>query len=116
MAALDLSAITQLPYVAWTATPGTANLCREIILPNKPIKVTLNNRDKASKGLVFSTDQTLTDGGAAPANQYMTVDGQTIILHGENRLTGMPTITKLFVFSPAHTAVNCEILLQEGEL
>lgn len=116
MAALDLSAITQLPYVAWTATPGTANLCREIILPTVPVKLTINNRDKASKDLVISTVQTLTDGGAAPANVYFTINTHTILLHGVNRLTGVPGITKLFAFSPSHTAVNLEILIEEGEL
>jgi hypothetical protein len=116
MAALDLTAVTQLPYVAWTATPGTANLCRVVLLPSFPVKMTIHNRDKASKDLVMSTDQTLTDGGAAPANTYFTVDGQTLILHGENRITGKQGVTQLTFFSPSHTAVNLEILLEEGEL
>ncbi len=116
MAALDLTAISQLPYVAWTATPGTANLCRVVLLPAMPIKLTIRNRDNASKDLVFSTDQTLTDGGAAPANVYFSVDGQTLMLHGENRITGRAGITQLTFFSPSHTAVNLELLLEEGEL
>jgi hypothetical protein len=116
MPALDLTAISQLPYVAWTATPSTSNLCRVVLLPNMPIKLTIRNRDKASKDLVFSTDQTLTDGGAAPANVYFSVDGQTLMLHGENRITGRAGITQLVFFSPSHTAVNLELLLEEGEL
>lgn len=69
MAALDLSGITQYPYVSSTTTPGTSNLCRIILLPqNVSLQITLNNRDNATKGLAFSFDQTLTDGGAAPAS------------------------------------------------
>ncbi len=116
MAALDLSAITQLPYVAWTATPGTANLCREIILPNFPCKLTIHNRDKATKDLALTTDQTLTDGGAAPASQFFTLTNHTFLFPGENRITGKLGITKLFVFSPTHTNLNCEIIIEEGEL
>lgn len=116
MPALDLTTVAQLPYVAWTATPSTSNLCRVVLLPNMPIKLTIKNRDKATKDLVFSTDQTLTDGGAAPANVYFGVDGQTLLLHGENRLTGRAGITQLTFFSPSHTTVNLELLLEEGEL
>lgn len=116
MPALDLTAVSQLPYVAWTGTPGTSNLCRVVLLPSFPVKITIHNRDKATKDLVLSTDQTLTDGGAAPANQYFTITEQTLILHGENRITGKQGVTQLVFFSPSHTNVNIELLLEEGDL
>jgi hypothetical protein len=114
MAALDLSAPSTLPLVAWTATPGTANLVRLITLPTSgQYQVIVHNRDKASKGLYLSTDQTLTDGGAAPANTYITIDNQWTFTVGDNRTTGRAPITKLGVFSISHTAVNIEILINE---
>ena len=117
MPALNLSSVSVLPFVAHTQTPASSGLCREIILPaNMPLKVTLQNRDKASKELAFSADQTLTDGGASPATQYFTLTNHTIVLPGRNGLTGLATVQKLFVFSASHTSVNCEIILEEGEL
>ncbi len=117
MAALDLSSVSVLPFVAHTVTPATSGVCREIILPaNMPLKVSLQNRDKASKELAFSADQTLTDGGPSPATQFWTLLNHTLILPGRNGLTGLATVQKLFVFSASHSNVNCEILLEEGEL
>lgn len=114
MAALDLSAPSTLPLVAWTATPGTAGLVRLITLPSSgQYQVIVHNRDKTSKDLRLSTDQTLTDGGAAPANQYITIDNQWTFSVGENRTTGRPAITKLALFSVSSTAVNIEILINE---
>jgi hypothetical protein len=117
MPALDLSSISVLPFVAHTTTPGTAGQCREIILPaGVPLKVTLHNRDKSSKTLAFSADQTLTDGGASPATQFFTITDPTVVMRGGNGLTGLGRAQKLFVFSASHTSVNCEIILEEGEL
>jgi hypothetical protein len=114
MPALDLSAPSTLPLVAWTATPGTANLVRLVTLPTSgQYQVIVHNRDKSSKGLYLSTDQTLTDGGAAPANTYITIDDQWTFTVGDNRTTGRASITKLGLFSISHTAVNIEILINE---
>ena len=114
MPALDLSAPSTLPLVAWTATPGTAGQVRLITLPTSgQYQVIIHNRDKASKGLYLSTDQTLTDGGAAPANTYITIDNQWTFTVGDNRTTGRASITKLGLFSISHTAVNIEILINE---
>lgn len=114
MAALDLSAPTTLPIVASTATPGTANLVRLITLPaSGQYQVIVHNRDKASKGLYLSTDQTLTDGGAAPSVNYVTIDDQWTFTAGENRTTGRTQVINLALFSISHTAVNIEILLNE---
>lgn len=115
MAALDLTNPSQLPYIAWTATPGTANLVRLINLPTTgQFAVTLHNRDKASKDLRVSTDQTLTDGGAAPASQFMTIDSPITFVIGQNRITGKTEITKLALFSTGSTAVNIEIMINEA--
>jgi hypothetical protein len=116
MPALDLSTITQFPYASSTTTPGTAGLCRIILLPaTGTLKITLHNRDKATKGLAFSFDPTLTDGGAAPAT-YFSVSDPCSIKCGVNRRTGFAAVTQVAVFSPSHTAVGCEILLEEGDL
>ena len=115
MAALDLSSPTTLPLVAWTATPGTAGQVRLINLPaSGQYQVIVHNRDKSSKDLRLSTDQTLTDGGAAPANQFLTVDNQWTFTCGLNLRTGLPEITKLALFSVSSTSVNIEILINEA--
>jgi hypothetical protein len=113
MPALDLSAIKQYPYVSSTTTPGTSNLCRIILLPqNVSLQITLNNRDNATKGLAFSFDQTLTDGGAAPAT-YFSVADSVVMKCSRNRISGFSGVTQVAVFAPSHTAVNCEILIEE---
>lgn len=114
MAALDLSAPPTLPLVATTATPGTTNLVRLVTLPSAGIyQLIIHNRDKASKDLRLSTDQSLTDGGAAPAANYITIDNQWTFTVGDNRTTGRTAITKLALFSTGSTAVNIEILMNE---
>lgn len=60
-------------------------------------------------------DQTLTDGGAAPAT-YFVIDDPIVIKCGPNRRTGFAKVTQLAVFSPSHTAVNADIMLEEGDL
>jgi hypothetical protein len=113
MPALDLSAIKQYPYVSSTTTPGTSGLCRIILLPQGvSLQITLHNRDKATKGLAFSYDQTLTDGGAAPAT-YFSVSDPIHMKCSRNRISGFSGVTQVAVFSPSHTAVNCEILIEE---
>ena len=113
MAALDLSGITQYPYVSSTTTPGTSNLCRIILLPQDvSLQVTLHNRDKATKDLAFSYDQTLTDGAAAPAT-YFSISDPIHIKCSRNRISGFSHVTQVAVFSPSHTNVACEILIEE---
>lgn len=111
--ALDLSGVRQYPYVTSTTTPGTSNICNVITLPTGvSLQVTFHNRDKATKGLAFSFDQTLTDGGAAPAT-YLSVSDPVHIKCSRNRISGYSNVTKVAIFSVAHTNVNCEILLEE---
>lgn len=114
MAALDLSAPPTLPLVATTLTPGTANLVRLVTLPTSgQYRLIIHNRDKTSKDLRLSTDQSLTDGGAAPAGNYITIDNQWTFTVGDNRTTGRTAITKLALFSTGSTLVNIEILIDE---
>jgi len=114
MPALDLSGIKQYPYVSSTTTPGTSGLCRIILLPQGvSLQITLHNRDKASKGLGFSYDQTLTDGGAMPAT-YFSVSDPIHMKCSRNRISGFSGVTQVAIFSPSHTAVNCEILIEEN--
>lgn len=114
MAAYDLSSPPTLPLAGSTTTPGTAGLVKLINLPTSgQYRVILHNRDKASKDLRLSTDQTLTDGGAAPAGNFITIDNQWTFTVGDNRTTGKPAITKLALFSVGSTSVNIEILLDE---
>jgi hypothetical protein len=111
--ALDLSGIRQYPYVTSTTTPGTSNTCQVISLPtNVSLQITLHNRDKATKGLAFSFDQTLTDGGAAPAT-YLSVSDPIHIKCSRNRISGFSNVAQVAIFSVAHTNVNCEILIEE---
>lgn len=113
MPALDLSGIKQYPYVSSTTTPGTSGLCRIILLPTDvTLQITLHNRDKATKELAYSFDQTLTDGGAAPST-YFSVSDPVHIKCSKNRISGFSHVTQVAVFSPSHSAVNCEILLEE---
>lgn len=113
MAALDLSGIRQYPYVTSTTTPGTSNTCRVILLPqNVSLQITLHNREKATKGLAFSFDQTLTDGEAAPAT-YFSVSDPVHMKCSQNRISGFSSVTQVAVFAPSHTSVNCEILIEE---
>ena len=113
MAALDLSGIKQYPYVSSTTTPATSNLCRIILLPQGvSLQITLHNRDKATKGLAFSFDQSLTDGGAAPATYY-SVSDPVHMKCSRNRISGFSGVTQVAVFAPSHTSVDCEILIEE---
>ena len=115
MAALDLSSPTTLPLVARAATPSTAGQVRLITLPTSgQYRVYIHNRDSASKALFLSTDQTLTDGGAAPANDYLSIQNQIWEFSvGDNRATGRPGIEKLALVSIADSSVNIEILINE---
>ncbi len=113
MPAYDLSSITQLPFAGSTTTPGTSGLVRLVNLPTSgDFQVTIHNRDKATKDLRLSTDQTLTDGGAAPST-YFTVNDPFTFYVTACRKTGLARITKLGVFSTGSTAVNAEIYISE---
>jgi hypothetical protein len=114
MPALDLSGVRQYPYVTSTATPGTSNVCRVILLPaDVSLQITLHNRDKATKDLAFSYDQTITDGAAAPAT-YFSISDPIHIKCSRNRISGFANVDQVTIFSPSHTNVACEILIEEN--
>jgi hypothetical protein len=102
---------THLPHVQ-VLTTGTANIVTEVILPStRHLQLNLHNRDNASKQAMVSFDQTLTDGGAAPASGAWTIDQYLAYNVNGNGANGMPSVTKFFVFSPSHNAVVVEMLL-----
>ena len=113
MPAYDLSSISQLPFAGSTATPGTSGLVRLVNLPTSgQFVVTVHNRDKATKDLRISFDQTLTDGGAAPSTYFTVNDPLTFRVVASTK-NGFARITKFGFFSTASTAVNAEVLISE---
>ena len=113
MPAYDLSSISQLPFAGSTATPGSSGLVRLVNLPTSgQFVVTVHNRDKATKDLRISFDQTLTDGGAAPSTYFTVNDPLTFRVVASTK-NGFARITKFGFFSTASTAVNAEVLITE---
>ena len=113
MPAYDLSSISQLPFAGSTATPGTSGLVRLVNLPTSgQFVVTVHNRDKSTKDLRISFDQTLTDGGAAPSTYFTVNDPLTFRVVASTK-NGFARITKFGFFSTASTAVNAEVLITE---
>ena len=113
MPAYDLSSLAQLPFTGSTATPGTSGLVRLVNLPTSgQFVVTVHNRDKATKDLRISFDQTLTDGGAAPSTYFTVNDPLTFRVVASTK-NGFARITKFGFFSTASTAVNAEVLISE---
>lgn len=102
---------THLPSVQVVVLP-TSGFVTQVNLPTtRHMVMNLHNRDQASKDAMVSFDQTLVDGGAAPAAGAWTIDqylGYNINGNGAN---GMPSVTKFFLFSPSHNSVTVEILL-----
>lgn len=102
---------THLPHVQ-VLTTGTANVVTQVNIPTtRHLQLNLHNRDQATKDAMVSFDQTLTDGGAAPAAGAWTIDQYLAYNINGNGANGMPSVTKFFVFSPSHNAVTVEILL-----
>jgi hypothetical protein len=44
---------------------------------------------------------------------YFSVSDPIHIKCSKNRISGFSNVTQVAVFSPSHTAVNCEILIEE---
>ena len=113
MASLNISTISQLPFATSGVSSTTINKNRVILLPTKGrYQVTVHNIDKATKDLRLSTDQTLVDEGTAPATGCKIDDPRTFLV-GSNFESGFTPITQLTVYSPAHTSVNFEVVIQE---
>jgi hypothetical protein len=64
---------------------------------------------------MVSFDQTLTDGGAAPATGGWTIDQYLAYNTNGNAANGVASITKLFLFSPSHNNVVVEVLLSTSK-
>jgi hypothetical protein len=106
---------THLPHVQ-VITTGTLNVVTQVNLPTLThLALTLHNRDKATKESMVSFDQSLTDGGAAPASGAWTIDDYLNYNINGNGANGAASITKLFLFSPSHNAVVIELMLQTAK-
>lgn len=102
---------THLPHVQ-VLTTGLANVVTQVNIPTtRHLQLNLHNRDNASKEAMVSFDQSLTDGGAAPASGAWTIDQYLAYNINGNSANGMPSVTKFFVFSPSHASVVVEMLL-----
>ncbi len=102
---------TYLPHVQ-VITTGTSNFVTQVNLPTLThLALNLHNRDKATKDAMVSFDQSLTDGGAAPATGAWTIDAYLSYNVNGNGANGVASVTKFFLFSPSHNAVVIELLL-----
>jgi hypothetical protein len=102
---------THLPHVQ-VMTTGTSGIVTQVNLPTlRHLQLNIHNREKATKDAMVSFDQTLTDGGPAPATGAWTIDAYLAYNVNGNGANGMASVTKLFVFSNTHNAVTVEFLL-----
>jgi hypothetical protein len=102
---------THLPYVQVTTT-GTSGIVTQVNLPTlRHLQLNIHNRDNGTKNAMVSFDQTLTDGGPAPATGAWTIDQYLAYNVNGNGANGMASVTKFFVFSLSHNAVTVEFLL-----
>jgi hypothetical protein len=106
---------THLPHVH-VITTGTSGIVTQVNLPTLThLALNLHNRNNATKEAMVSFDQTLTDGGPAPAAGAWTIDQYLAYNINGNGANGAASITKLFLFSPSHSAVVIELLLQTAK-
>ena len=106
---------THLPHVQ-VITTGTSGICTQVNLPaTRHLALVLHNRDNATKNAMVSFDQTLTDGGAAPATGAWTIHEYWNYNINGNGANGAASITKLFLFSPSHNSVVIELMLQTAK-
>jgi hypothetical protein len=106
---------THLPHVQ-VITTGTSGICTQVNLPaTRHLQLNLHNRDNATKNSMVSFDQTLTDGGAAPATGGWTIDQYMAYNTNGNGANGMPSVTKFFLFSNSHNSVVIEVLLSTSK-
>jgi len=102
---------THLPYVQ-VATTGTSGIVTQVNLPTlRHLQLNIHNRDNDTKNAMVSFDQTLTDGGPAPAAGAWTIDQYLAYNVNGNGANGLASVTKFFVFSLSHNAVTVEFLL-----
>ena len=102
---------THLPHVQ-VITTGLTDVLTQVNIPtSRHMALTLHNRDVAAKEAMVSFDQSLTDGGPAPATGAWTIDQYLAYNINGNGANGMASITKFFLFSPSHNSVVIELLL-----
>ena len=102
---------TSLPHVQ-VMTTGSSGVVTQVNLPaTRHLALNIHNREKATKNAMVSFDQTLTDGGPAPATGAWTIDAYLAYNVNGNGANGMASVTKFFVFSNSHNAVTVEFLL-----
>jgi len=72
----------------------------QVNLPaTRHLQLNIHNRDNDTKNAMVSFDQTLIDGGAAPATGAWTIDQYLAYNVNGNGANGMASVTKFFVFS-----------------
>lgn len=109
MPAVSLATLPSIPYVYSGTTPGTADTCQLITLPNRTgIHLTVHNRDKASKTLRISFDATLTQDGAAPATYFTVGEPLSIPINHHSASGFQPSVT-LALFSGS-ASTNYELI------
>jgi hypothetical protein len=102
---------THLPHVQ-VMTTGSSGIVTQVNLPTtRHLQLNIHNRDNNTKNAMVSFDQTLTDGGAAPATGAWTIDQYLAYNVNGNGANGMASVTKFFIFSLSHNAVTVEFLL-----
>lgn len=106
---------THLPHVQVVVLP-TSGFVTQVNLPaTRHLQLNIHNRDQASKEAMVSFDQTLTDGGAAPAAGGWTIDQYLAYNVNGNGANGMPSVSKFFLFSLSHNTVTVELLLSTSK-
>jgi len=106
---------THLPHVQVVVLP-TSGFVTQVNLPaTRHLQLNIHNRDQSSKEAMVSFDQTLTDGGAAPASGGWTIDQYLAYNVNGNGANGMPSVTKFFLFSLSHNNVTVELLLSTSK-
>jgi hypothetical protein len=102
---------THLPHVQ-VMTTGTSGIVTQVNLPTtRHLQLNIHNRDNGTKNAMVSFDQTLTDGGPAPATGAWTIDQYLSYNVNGNGANGMASVTNFFIFSLSHNAVTVEFLL-----
>ena len=106
---------TYLPHIQCFTT-GSSGVVTQVNLPSYPhLALLVHNRDKASKNAMITFDQTLVDGGPAPAAGGLTIDNYWNYNINGNGANGLPSVTKAFIFSPSHSSVNIELMLSTAK-
>lgn len=108
MPAVTLTTLPTIPYVYSGTTPATPNTVQLISVPIVAgVQILLHNRDKSSKTLRMSFDQTLTQNGAAPS-MFFTIEDPVLIKSNSSHHSGFQPAPVLALFS-GHASTNYEI-------